>query len=69
MTALYTYRLNGYILRYTLFNNVEFEELALWVVNKKPPIRSITKKLKALAEKYKLSGIEELTARLSESVS
>jgi hypothetical protein len=67
MTALYTYRLNGYILRYTLFNNVE--ELALWVVNKKPPIRSITKKLKALAEKYKLSGIEELTARLSESVS
>jgi hypothetical protein len=59
MTALYTYRINGYYLKFDLYNNEEFEELALWVVLNKPSIPEIAKKIQKLADKYRASGVDE----------
>jgi death-on-curing family protein len=66
LTALYTYKVNDFYLKFGLFTNKEFEELALWVVLEKPTIPKISKKLEALANKHKASGLDELAQKLKQ---
>lgn len=52
MAALLIYELNGYTLRTGSGNNIEFEEIVLWVVKEKPKIEEIAARLKVLIKKH-----------------
>lgn len=58
MTALVTYELNGYTIKPSA-DNVELEELVLWVVNSKPPIDDIAAKLRVLINKYSTKKLNQ----------
>lgn len=64
MTVLYTYRMNGVFLKFDLFSNKDYEELALWVVLSKPTIPQIAERLQELANKHKATGIDTLAQKL-----
>jgi death-on-curing protein len=59
LTAIYTYRTNGFYLEFGHFMNKDFEDLVLWVVLDKPSIPEIEKRIKKVAEKHKKSGIDK----------
>lgn len=52
MTAMATYRINGYHFKVTLTMNKQFDFLVMWVVKKKPEIPEIEARLKRLREKF-----------------
>ncbi|MDZ7744552.1 MAG: type II toxin-antitoxin system death-on-curing family toxin [Candidatus Saccharibacteria bacterium] len=64
VTVLLTYTVNGIYLKMPLFMNNEFEELVLWVVNQKPSIDEIDKRLRSLVKKYQESGFQAIIDKL-----
>lgn len=58
MTALVTYELNGYTLESSA-DNIEFENLVLWVVNAKPPIDQIATRLKKLVNEHSTKKVSQ----------
>lgn len=58
MTALVTYELNGYTLKSSA-DNIEFENLVLWVVNTKPPINQIATQLKNLVNQHSTRKVSQ----------
>lgn len=48
LTAIYTYRVNGVHFDATEKMNMDFDELVMWVVNKKPTVTEIAGRLKEL---------------------
>ncbi|MDQ5885692.1 MAG: death on curing protein [Patescibacteria group bacterium] len=52
MTTIFTYRLNDVHFRATNEMNVDFDDFVIWIVNKKPDIHTITKRLKELRKKH-----------------
>lgn len=52
MTTIFTYRLNDVHFRATNEMNVDFDDFVIWIVNKKPDIDTITKRLKVLRKKH-----------------
>lgn len=50
MTVIFTYRINGVHFRATEQMNVDFDEMVMWVVTKKPKIEDIVMRLQKLRE-------------------
>lgn len=64
MTTLYTYIINDHKLTYNWVMNNKYEELVLYVVEKKPPINEIADILEALAEEFKQTFLDKLKDKL-----
>lgn len=52
LTAIFTYRVNGIYFIASKEMNEDFDELVMWVVNKKPSVQALTKRLKKLRSLY-----------------
>lgn len=52
MTALMTNELNGYSIKSSADQTLDFENLVLWVVNEKPPIEELAEELRRLMRTY-----------------
>lgn len=63
MTAILTYELNGVALNLRAAGT-QFEDLVLWVVNDRPEIEVIAKKLESLVKKYKKRNISDMATKL-----
>ena len=53
MTAMLTYRINGFHYAATVEMNKDFDELVMWVVRQKPEIAEVEQQLKTLREHHK----------------
>jgi|GEM_PF-3347705 death-on-curing family protein len=65
MTAIFTYRVNGVHFKATAQMNMDFDELVMWVVKKKPSIDKITERLCELRVLHE--GNEETWSALFEA--
>lgn len=64
MTAILTYELNEVALRPSADSSKAYEELVLWVVQKKPTIEEIAQRLIELTAKHQENRISKLGAAL-----
>lgn len=55
LTAIFTYRVNGVHFKATEAMNMDFDSLVMWVVNKKPSVEQIRKRLKKLRKIHQRS--------------